>query len=77
MPNGKTITCKRCKVGGLHWQETDKGFRLFDEDKAMHDCGTTCKRCGIPGLRWKKTENDKMRLFHENGDIHVCQQKGM
>ena len=29
--------CRYCSTGGLHWEETKDGWRLFDGD-GMHDC---------------------------------------
>lgn len=31
-------TCKRCKTTGLHWTETNNGWRLFTHDGFMHRC---------------------------------------
>lgn len=31
------MKCKRCGTGGLHWEETEKGWRLFS-DLGMHSC---------------------------------------
>lgn len=32
------ITCQRCGEDGLHWEETDRGWRLFNEDGDRHTC---------------------------------------
>lgn len=35
--------------------------------------GVKCARCGEDGLHWGYHKG-KSRLFHENGDLHVCPQ---
>ena len=32
-------TCKRCQTKNLYWQETDEGWRLFD-NSGKHSCAT-------------------------------------
>ncbi len=32
------VTCQRCGEGGLHWEETDRGWRLYNEDGDRHTC---------------------------------------
>lgn len=34
----RPIQCKYCGEHPLLWEETDKGWRLFDEMGDMHDC---------------------------------------
>ena len=31
-------TCAYCNKPRLHWQMTEKGWRLFDENNNMHSC---------------------------------------
>lgn len=31
-------TCKFCHIGSLHWEETKKGWRLFDDHGKIHNC---------------------------------------
>jgi hypothetical protein len=33
-------TCKRCGVGGFHWEELDSGWRLHDRWGKLHECTT-------------------------------------
>ena len=33
-----SITCKRCGVDELFWDETAGGWRLFDSDGMLHSC---------------------------------------
>lgn len=30
--------CRNCKVGGLHWVKTEKGWRLHDSNENIHTC---------------------------------------
>jgi hypothetical protein len=30
--------CRYCEEGDLHWEETNNGWRLFDDEGDMHDC---------------------------------------
>lgn len=32
------IACKYCGEEGLHWEETDDGWRLFDYEGDQHVC---------------------------------------
>lgn len=32
------VVCKFCGEGGLEWEQTDNGWRLFDEGEMLHDC---------------------------------------
>jgi len=31
-------TCRYCGTGGFHWEETERGWRLFDAGGNMHLC---------------------------------------
>lgn len=31
-------TCRHCLCGGLHWQQTEKGWRLFTSQGEIHHC---------------------------------------
>jgi hypothetical protein len=31
-------TCNRCGAGGLHWEETYSGWRLFEAEGHQHNC---------------------------------------
>ena len=31
-------TCRYCSEGNLWWEETSKGWRLFNEDGIVHTC---------------------------------------
>ena len=33
-------TCTNCGVGGLHWQSTRQGWRLFEPDGKPHTCAS-------------------------------------
>lgn len=32
-------TCRRCNGRNLHWQQTDRGWRLFESNGKEHCCG--------------------------------------
>jgi hypothetical protein len=32
------VECKFCKCSPLWWNETDNGYRLFDENNKIHSC---------------------------------------
>jgi hypothetical protein len=34
------VECKHCSKGGLHWEETDEGWRLYDSGYRKHVCDT-------------------------------------
>lgn len=35
----RDITCRYCEVGGLRWENTDTGWRLFDRgSNRLHIC---------------------------------------
>lgn len=34
-----TKTCSMCKKQGLHWESTEAGWRLFEPEGLIHDCG--------------------------------------
>lgn len=34
---GKSITCRCCKIGGMHWEKYKGKWRLFDKD-GLHIC---------------------------------------
>ena len=34
----RVIKCKYCGADGLHWKETKKGWRLFEDKKKQHVC---------------------------------------
>lgn len=36
-----TITCRRCGFPGLHWQEHEDSWRLFDNRRILHECMKT------------------------------------
>ena len=31
-------TCQYCGQGGLHWEHTERGWRLHDVNQEMHTC---------------------------------------
>ena len=37
-PEPHDIECKHCGKGGLHWEDTDEGFRLYDARNKKHAC---------------------------------------
>jgi hypothetical protein len=37
----REITCKFCEQEGLHWEETDRGWRLFSSNGKQHFCRKT------------------------------------
>jgi len=37
------ITCKYCNETGLHWEKTEKGWRLFEDEGQMHSCRLVTK----------------------------------
>jgi len=37
-PDWQAKTCNRCGRGGLHWEETYSGWRLFEAEGHMHRC---------------------------------------
>lgn len=39
--NTGTITCRRCGFPGLHWQEHEDSWRLFDNRRILHECMKT------------------------------------
>jgi hypothetical protein len=41
-PDSRTVECKRCGKGGLHWEELDDGFRLYDGHMKKHECVMDC-----------------------------------
>lgn len=37
-PQPSIVECKRCGKSGLHWEETDEGWRLYDVRDRKHVC---------------------------------------
>ena len=37
-PSPKTKVCNRCGASGLHWENTEHGWRLFNPENQMHRC---------------------------------------
>lgn len=33
------VSCERCGADGFHWEETFRGWRLFDDLNQLHSCG--------------------------------------
>jgi len=53
------VQCKYCDAFPLYWEETDEGWRLFDEDKdEMHQCLALTPDAGDEFTKVQKEEKD-------------------
>jgi len=52
-PEPEDRTCKFCKVSGLHWEDTDSGWRLFDENDELHHCQPVFTPSSLSNLKPK------------------------
>lgn len=50
----------------------DQGYNMEDNSDEVFTYNKTCKRCGESDLYWHETEKG-WRLYHEPGQIHVCE----
>lgn len=64
--------CKYCKTSGFHWRETEYGWRLFDKDENMHQCGA--RSTGGGGA--VNSRSDALAYFGTADLIHVLERCG-
>lgn len=60
-------TCKECGAKGM-WYNVNGQWSLRNDNGNAHAC---CKKCGEE-CEWAYDENDRMRLFDLDGDLHEC-----
>lgn len=41
-------SCTKCGANNLHWQNTERGWRLFHQDGERHDCAGGISKSGGP-----------------------------
>jgi hypothetical protein len=54
----KLVRCKYCGKSELHWEMTNKGYRLFSNDGVIHDCYIRENSFGLTPFDYFKDENE-------------------
>lgn len=68
--HNETKTCRYCGAKGLHWDKTDRGWRLFADDGEMHSCQRTA--LPLPTRRSRTTARlnaNGHRIVDEDGTL--------